>query len=195
MKINFEPESFREAFFLNGVKHAISSVKEAVATFSASQVKELYDKCIAALEQNPKFKKLAGFDVREELQKLGINNAEDLKNFIISKKNEFKYTGLSALQAYLETQLQDMYNAGSANKQEPYETVGLQKPSGDLNKLIACRNCYGNGPVLFYSLNDYTIGEIKRLYASDTRTSYTDARPIMYSTWVKLSPEMQHKTR
>lgn len=184
MKVNFEPESMKEALVLNGLRHMVSSVKEAVTNFTSTQVKDMYDKCVKALESNPRFAQMANFDVRAELAKLGINNAEDLKNFIISKKNEFKYTGLSALQAYLETQLQEIHS-----------TVGARQPFGNPDNLVACRNSYGNGPVLFYSLKDYTLGEIKKQYAADTNTAYTDARPIMYNKWVTLSPEMQKKTK
>jgi hypothetical protein len=68
-------------------------------------------------------------------------------------------------------------------------------------RLMAVRSKFGGTEVKFYNIdggpinqNDPRINAIKAAYHYETGCKYFEARPILYSSWINLSPENQVAT-
>lgn len=126
----------------------------------------------------------------------GIQNAEDLANYICSfyKELEAAKVSLAMVKGYIPTK---RGRKSSKEKVEPkFKRVSRKRVElMDVERVMAVRTKNGNGPVFFYPftgvISPEVFGEIKRQYTFDTGVNYYDVRPILYTTWVNRSPENQ----
>lgn len=75
----------------------------------------------------------------------------------------------------------------------PYEVSEIDMT--DIERTVVCRTKYGTREPLMYTIKGAmsvkTANYVKAGYAFETGENYYDCRPILYTSWIKLSPEYQ----
>lgn len=77
--------------------------------------------------------------------------------------------------------------------ENPYEVKEID--IADIERTVVCRTKYGTAEPLMYTIKGAmtvkTANYVKAGYAFETGENYYDCRPILYTSWIKLSPEYQ----